>query len=740
MAADYEKTLPAGAAARIAPQDNDLSLVQPEEQEMLTDPSSVFELLNPLGRGSYGSVYKARIIESNDIVAVKIIPLTEQDEMDSIQKEIAMLRDCNHPNIVRYYGAWRAPDALWIAMEYCAGGSVSDIMHACNAPLEEAVISYICAETLAGLVYLHALGRVHRDIKCGNILLTDSGEVKLADFGVAAQLSSTLSKRNTFIGTPHWMAPEVIQASHYDGKVDIWALGISSIEMAERYPPRWRVNPNRVIFMVVRDPPPRLTEKERWTLAFQDFIAQCLSKDPRSRPTARYLQQHKFIARDRAIALRALMPLVHRAELEYASLLDLGGGGGHHAGLAGTGSEDGYFSWRHHHHQQQQVAGTVLAGGRPLAASGTVVESRPAGGGGGASQMPFSNLNGTGTLIMNKEDSPGRGVGLQHRISPSGQEQQRRPSSTNSSQGQSFLIHGGINQHHQLQQPVSEASIDYLAAVQSAAGGGQHIADLGDHPHHHPNYPGLVGRRGSQYNQQQPPLQRNIVSTVGTNNYTFGRAWSPAGDNTIEGLGHSPLPPLPWDASGVNSASHRANKGEAHRIAERLYTIHSSGEIVPLPFLQATDFAPLALLGLHRHPASEIKEITSQHLGHLQHHNQKLKQLSMAEVVTGKSTRPSQDYLDWQGALRDVLIEAQSGEEDGGNDATGQALFNGKLSPALVARIQASPVLLNLASALASHKAALEEQRELGAPVRVQEPTKQKAEVLADTLRAILCL
>jgi serine/threonine-protein kinase 24/25/MST4 len=691
------------------------------------------------GRGSYGSVYKARIIESSDIVAVKIIPLTEQDEMDSIQKEIAMLRDCNHPNIVRYYGAWRAPDALWIAMEYCAGGSVSDIMHACNAPLEEAVISYICAETLAGLVYLHALGRVHRDIKCGNILLTDNGEVKLADFGVAAQLTSTLSKRNTFIGTPHWMAPEVIQASQYDGKVDIWALGISSIEMAERYPPRWRVNPNRVIFMVVRDPPPRLTEKERWTLAFQDFIAQCLAKDPRSRPTARYLQQHKFITRDRAIALRALMPLVHRAQLEYASLLDLGGGGGHHAGLAGTGSEDGYFSWRHQ--QQHQVAGTVLAGGRPLAASGTVVESRP-GGGGNAPHMPFSNLNSSGTLIMSKEDSPGRAGVIPHRMSSSEQQQQkqqRRFSSTNSSREHSHLRSNGIDQHQQLQ-PESEASIDYLAAVQSAAEGAHHIADLGDHPHH----PSPIEHQGSQLNQQQPPPppQGNNLNDVGDNNYNIGRALSPAGYNNIQGLGHSPLPPLPWDAAGANSASHMANRGEAHRIAERLYTIHSSGEVVPLPFLQATDFAPLALLGLHRHPAVEVKEITSQHLGHLQHHNeqQKHRRMSMASVVDGQSTSLSQDYLDWQGALRDVLIEAQSGEVDGGDDAPGQALVNGKLSHALIARIQASPVLLNLASALASHKAALEEQRELGASVLVQEPTKKKVEVLADTLRAILCL
>ena len=209
----------------------------------------------PAGRGSYGAVYKARLLESGEIIAVKIIPLTDQDEISSIQREIAMLRECNHANIVKYYvsghpsfvqpyhnaswppavadtlshvlaarrlqGSWRSTDSLWICMEYCAGGSASDIMHACDCALDEDVISYICAETLAGLAYLHSLGKVHRDIKCGNILLTESGEVKLADFGVAAQLTNTMSKRNTFIGTPHWMAPEVIQVSQYDGKVGL---------------------------------------------------------------------------------------------------------------------------------------------------------------------------------------------------------------------------------------------------------------------------------------------------------------------------------------------------------------------------------------------------------------------------------------------------------------------------------------------------------------------------------------
>lgn len=288
----------------------------------VVDPAKYFELLRPLGRGSYGSVYMATLKETGAIVAVKIIPLTDNDEIESIQKEIAILRDCNHPNIVKYYGSCRAPDALWIAMEYCAGGSVSDVMHALGRPLEEGMIAYICGEALKGLTYLHSTGRVHRDIKCGNILLTEQGDVKLADFGVAAQLTNTLSKRNTFIGTPHWMAPEVIQSSNYDGKVDVWALGITAIEMAETYPPRWRVNPNRVIFMVVRDPAPHLCKREQWTLSFQDFISQCLKKDPKSRPTTRLLQQHKFVSVNLDEGMRKLLPAIQVAKAAYDALIE----------------------------------------------------------------------------------------------------------------------------------------------------------------------------------------------------------------------------------------------------------------------------------------------------------------------------------------------------------------------------------------------------------------------------------
>ncbi|KAJ4800923.1 Serine/threonine-protein kinase dst1 [Rhynchospora pubera] len=262
------------------------------------DPSTKYELLDELGKGSYGAVYKARDIRTQELVAVKVISLTEGEEgYEDIRGEIEMLQQCSHPNVVRYFGSYQGEDYLWIVMEYCGGGSVADLMNITEEPLDESQIAYVCREALKGLAYLHSIFKVHRDIKGGNILLTDQGEVKLGDFGVAAQLTRTMSKRNTFIGTPHWMAPEVIQESRYDGKVDVWALGVSAIEMAEGLPPRSTVHPMRVLFMISSEPAPMLEDKEKWSLLFHDFIAKCLTKDPRLRPTAAEMVKHKFIER-----------------------------------------------------------------------------------------------------------------------------------------------------------------------------------------------------------------------------------------------------------------------------------------------------------------------------------------------------------------------------------------------------------------------------------------------------------
>ncbi|KAD2393613.1 hypothetical protein R6Q59_012095 [Mikania micrantha] len=284
------------------------------------DPSTKYELLHELGKGSYGSVYKARDLQTSEMVAIKVISLSEGEEgYEEIRGEIEMLQQCSHPNVVRYLGSYQGEEYLWIVMEYCGGGSVADLMNVTDEPLEEYQIAYICKEALKGLSYLHSIFKVHRDIKGGNILLTEQGEVKLGDFGVAAQLTRTMSKRNTFIGTPHWMAPEVIQESRYDGKVDVWALGVSAIEMAEGLPPRSNVHPMRVLFMISIEPAPMLEDKEKWSLVFHDFIAKCLAKDPRIRPTASELLKHKFIEKCK-IGASAMVPKLEKAKQNRAEM------------------------------------------------------------------------------------------------------------------------------------------------------------------------------------------------------------------------------------------------------------------------------------------------------------------------------------------------------------------------------------------------------------------------------------
>ncbi|XP_019428756.1 PREDICTED: serine/threonine-protein kinase dst1 isoform X2 [Lupinus angustifolius] len=284
------------------------------------DPTTKYELLNELGKGSYGAVYKARDLRTSEMVAIKVISLSEGEEgYEEIRGEIEMLQQCNHPNVVRYLGSYQGEEYLWIVMEYCGGGSVADLMNVTDEALDEGQIAYICREALKGLEYLHSIFKVHRDIKGGNILLTEQGDVKLGDFGVAAQLTRTMSKRNTFIGTPHWMAPEVIQESRYDGKVDVWALGVSAIEMAEGTPPRSSVHPMRVLFMISIEPAPMLEDKEKWSLYFHDFVAKCLTKEPRLRPTAAEMLKHKFFEKWKS-GSAAMLPKLEKARQVRTSM------------------------------------------------------------------------------------------------------------------------------------------------------------------------------------------------------------------------------------------------------------------------------------------------------------------------------------------------------------------------------------------------------------------------------------
>jgi len=250
-------------------------------------------LLNRIGKGSYGNVFKALHKETKQIVAIKQVPV--ESDLQEIIKEISIMQQCDSPYIVKYYGSYFKDSDLFIVMEYCGAGSVSDIMKIREKTLNEDEIATILQYTLRGLEYLHLKRKIHRDIKAGNILLNNQAIAKLADFGVAGQLSDTYQKRNTVIGSPYWMAPEVIQEIGYDTVADIWSLGITAIELAEGKPPYADIHPMRAIFMIPSKPPPSFRNLNKWSSDFIDFVNQCLVKDPRNRATATELLEHSFI-------------------------------------------------------------------------------------------------------------------------------------------------------------------------------------------------------------------------------------------------------------------------------------------------------------------------------------------------------------------------------------------------------------------------------------------------------------
>ncbi|CAL8358420.1 unnamed protein product [Merluccius merluccius] len=272
----------------------------------LRDPAGIFELVEVVGNGTYGQVYKGRHVKTGQLAAIKVMEVTEEEE-EEIKLEINMLKSySHHRNIATYYGAFikKSPAGqdhhLWLVMEYCGAGSVTDLVKKTKGNcFKEDWIAYICREVLRGLSHLHSHHVIHRDIKGQNVLLTENAEVKLVDFGVSAQLDKTVGRRNTFIGTPYWMAPEVIACDEnpdatYDYRSDLWSLGITALEMAEGAPPLCDMHPMRALFLIPRNPPPKLKTK-KWSKRFLSFMDRCLVKNHQLRPSAEALLRHAFV-------------------------------------------------------------------------------------------------------------------------------------------------------------------------------------------------------------------------------------------------------------------------------------------------------------------------------------------------------------------------------------------------------------------------------------------------------------
>eukprot|EP00035_Acanthoeca_spectabilis_P021496 m.438563 g.438563 ORF g.438563 m.438563 type:complete len:794 (+) comp18257_c0_seq1:247-2628(+) len=291
----------------------------------LPDPRELFDLIEVVGTGTYGEVYKARHKRTGELTAIKVLELIE-DELEEIKVEIEVLRKfASHTNITSFYGVYgvktpgTAEDKLWLAMEYCGGGSVTDLAKKMEPRrFPELPLRYILCHTLRAMVFLHDNGIVHRDIKGQNILLTNEASIRLIDFGVSAEMARGQSKRNTFIGTPYWMAPEVIATDQqsdawYDQRSDVWSLGITAIEIAETEPPLSDLHPMRALFEIPRNKPPVLKDKKKWSSEFSAFISTCLEKDFEKRSSSAKMLKHSFVSNvSEAAAVAALVELIDR--------------------------------------------------------------------------------------------------------------------------------------------------------------------------------------------------------------------------------------------------------------------------------------------------------------------------------------------------------------------------------------------------------------------------------------------
>nr|XP_009942400.1 PREDICTED: serine/threonine-protein kinase 10-like [Opisthocomus hoazin] len=265
------------------------------------DPEEAWLVLGELGDGAFSKVFKAQNKVTGALAAAKVIETPSEEELEDYVVEIEILACCDHPNITKLLDALYWDGRLWILVEFCPGGAVDAVILELEKGLTEEQIRAACKQLLLALQYLHGCKIIHRDVKAGNVLLTLDGDVKLADFGVSAKNSSTVQRRVSFIGTPYWMAPEVVQCetskeSPYGYKADIWSLGITLIEMAEMEPPYHELNPLRVLLKIAKSQPPTLRHPKRWSEDFKDFLRRSLEKSPEARWSASQLLQHPFVA------------------------------------------------------------------------------------------------------------------------------------------------------------------------------------------------------------------------------------------------------------------------------------------------------------------------------------------------------------------------------------------------------------------------------------------------------------
>uniref|UniRef100_A0A8C6WUZ5 non-specific serine/threonine protein kinase n=1 Tax=Neogobius melanostomus TaxID=47308 RepID=A0A8C6WUZ5_9GOBI len=283
------------------------------------NPNDQWEIVGELGDGAFGKVYKAKNKETGVLAAAKVIETKSEEELEDYMVEIDILAKCDHCYIVKLLDAFYYENNLWIMIEFCPGGAVDATMLELDRGLTEPQIKVVCRQMLEALVYLHSMKIIHRDLKAGNILLMLDGDIKLADFGVSAKNTKTLQRRDSFIGTPYWMAPEVVMCetmkdAPYDYKADIWSLGITLIELAQIEPPHHELNPMRVLLKIAKSEPPTLDQPYKWSPEFNDFLRKSLDKSTEMRPTATQLLEHPFV---RSVdSNRPLRELVAEAKAE----------------------------------------------------------------------------------------------------------------------------------------------------------------------------------------------------------------------------------------------------------------------------------------------------------------------------------------------------------------------------------------------------------------------------------------